>query len=36
VGNINEVWNRIAIYVRDTAKEIVRESRSSMPKNEKT
>jgi len=32
-GNINDVWNIIATCIKNTAKEIVVENRSSMPKN---
>jgi len=35
-GNINEVWKRIATCVKNIAKEVVDETKSSMPENKET
>lgn len=35
-GNINDVWKRIATSVKNTAKDMVGETKGSMTENEKT
>lgn len=35
-GNIDDIWNRTATGVKNSTREVVDETKSSMPKNKKT